>query len=55
MSIQSADLNGASAVYNFKRDVYTSTQGLKKIFMNVNFQVTDPAINVNSQTLNCRF
>lgn len=55
MSIQSADLNGVSAVYNFKRDVYTSTQGLKKIFMNVNFQVTDPAINVNSQTLNCRF
>lgn len=55
MSLQSSDLNGVSATYNFKRGIYSSTQGLKKILMNVNFQVIAPGINVNSQTLNCRF
>lgn len=56
MSLHSVEQFGiSSGRYNFKRNLYARTEGLKKIFVNVNFTVNSPSINVNSNTINCRF
>lgn len=57
MSVNSSEAGpgGVGFVYNFKKTLYSSTQGLKKIKLDVNFQVAAPGINVNSSTINCRF
>ncbi|MBS4071511.1 MAG: hypothetical protein KGZ90_09305 [Algoriphagus sp.] len=41
--------------FNFKRNIYSSTEGLQKIFLQVSFNSIDPSIQVTSQTINCRF
>ena len=37
------------------RNLYSHSEGLQKIFLQVSFNSIDPSIQVNSQTINCRF
>lgn len=41
--------------FNFKRNLYSSSESLQKIFLQVSFDSIDPSIQVTSQTINCRF